>query len=219
MPGEANARWEKSVPKCLVGNNRAQENFVRPGRSAVARERKCPSQKSPVECFCDCVPCNAISLCTIAIPESESIFELIYFRLSERLPDRKVAALPSAPRTRRAASIGFGAAIIKVEQVKVKKGTRQAMRGSALRAPGNAVSPCAPRGLAGAIQPRAPRPRGALPLVGSRASERFASDTSDRIVRPFGICAQGALLPETPASKECTAPFRPYPHLRRRVVL
>ena len=84
------------------------------------------------------------------------------------------------------------------------------MRCSALRASGVAENPCAPRGLAGAFPPRAPRPRGALPLVGSPAPERFASSTSDRRVRPFGIRAQGALLPETPARKE-RSPFSPYP--------
>lgn len=82
------------------------------------------------------------------------------------------------------------------------------MRGSALRASGRAVIPCASRGLAGAFQPRAPQPRGALPLVGSPASERFASDSSDRSVRPFGIRAQGALLPETPACSAVAATQR-----------
>ena len=74
------------------------------------------------------------------------------------------------------------------------------MRGSAQRISWHTGNGCASRGLAGDIHPRAPRPRGALPLVGSPAPERFASDTTDRRVRPFGIRAQGALLPETPAS-------------------
>jgi hypothetical protein len=90
------------------------------------------------------------------------------------------------------------------------------MRGSALRAFGGASNPRAPRGLAGAVLPRAPRPRGALPLVGSPASDLFGSDTPDRRVRPFGIRAQGALLPENPARQEGEAPFPPYPRFRCR---
>ncbi len=74
------------------------------------------------------------------------------------------------------------------------------MRGSALRASGRAISPCAPRGLAGAFQPRAPRPGGDFPLAGPPALR----------VRPLTIRAQGALLPETPAHKG-DAPFVPYP--------
>jgi hypothetical protein len=84
------------------------------------------------------------------------------------------------------------------------------MRGNTRRSLDLVDPACAPRGLAGAFPPRAPRPRGALPLVGSPAPERFASSTSDRRVRPFGIRAQGALLPETPARKE-RSPFSPYP--------
>ena len=84
------------------------------------------------------------------------------------------------------------------------------MRGSALRAFGGASNPSAPRGLAGAFQPRAPRPRGALPLVGSPASEVPASNTIGPRVRPLGNRAQVALLPETPARKGLT-PFSPDP--------
>ena len=73
-----------------------------------------------------------------------------------------------------------------------------------------------PRGLAGAFLPRAPRPRGALPLVGSPAPERLVSGTPDRRVRPLGTRAQGALLPETPARKVGTAPCPPYPRMRCR---
>jgi hypothetical protein len=88
------------------------------------------------------------------------------------------------------------------------------MRGNTRRGSGRASTPCVPRGLAGAFPPRAPRPRGALPLVGSPASERFASDTTDRRVRPLGTRAQGALLPETPARQEGRAPFPPYPRMQ-----
>jgi hypothetical protein len=88
------------------------------------------------------------------------------------------------------------------------------MRGSALRAFGGASIPCAPRVLAGDFQPRAPRPRGALPLYGTAASEAFRSDTFDRWVRPFGIRAHRALLSETPAGKGDT-PFSPHPRMHR----
>jgi hypothetical protein len=91
------------------------------------------------------------------------------------------------------------------------------MRGSALRAFGGASNPCAPRGLAGAVQPRAPRPRGALPLYGTAASEAFRSDTFDPRVCPFGIRTQGALLPETPAGK-ADNPFSPHPRMHPRSV-
>ena len=90
------------------------------------------------------------------------------------------------------------------------------MRGSALRASGGAEISGAPRVLAGDFQPRAPRPRGALPLVGLPASERFASDSTDRRVRPLGTRTQGALLPETPARKE-QSPFLHQPRYRRKV--
>jgi hypothetical protein len=63
------------------------------------------------------------------------------------------------------------------------------MRGSALRLSGYPGLPCAARVLEGAIQPRSPRPRGALPLVGSPAPRVF----------PLAIQTQEALLPETPA--------------------
>src|ERR1700734_3711150 len=77
--------------------------------------------------------------------------------------------------------------------------TVQAMRGRALRPSGRAVRPRAPRGLARASRPLHPRPRGALLLVGSPASERFTSETADQRVRPFGCRAEGALLPRNPA--------------------
>ena len=96
--------------------------------------------------------------------------------------------------------------------MKVEKVCWQAMRGSARRASGGAEIPCAPRGLArGHPAPLHPRPRRALLPCGTPASDRFWSDTPDRRVRPFGIRAHGALLPETPASKGCTAPFPHYP--------
>lgn len=65
------------------------------------------------------------------------------------------------------------------------------MRGSALRSSGWAGLPRAPRGLARAIQPRAPRPKRALLPSGNPAPR----------VRPLAISAQEALLPETPARK------------------
>lgn len=88
------------------------------------------------------------------------------------------------------------------------------MRGSALRRPVVTDPPCAPRGLGRAIQPRPPRPRGALPLVGSPASNLFGFDTPDRKGRPFGIRVHGALLPETPAQKG-PRPFLHHPLSRR----
>ena len=91
------------------------------------------------------------------------------------------------------------------------------MRGSALRAPAGRVPPQSPRGLAGAFRPMHPDQEGALPLCGTPASEPAGSDTSGQRVRPFGIRAQGALLPETPAWKEGPPPFPPYP--RHRVAL
>jgi hypothetical protein len=81
------------------------------------------------------------------------------------------------------------------------------MRGSALRAP---ATPVPPRGSAGAFRPVHPDQEEALPLVGSPASEASRSDTSSQRVRPFGIRAQGALLPEAPAQKG-NAPFLRYP--------
>jgi hypothetical protein len=87
------------------------------------------------------------------------------------------------------------------------------MRGNTRRWPGDADPACAPRGLAGAFRPRAPRPRGALPLVGSPALELPRSDTIGSRVRPLRIRAQGALLPETPARKG-DIPLSPYPRMR-----
>lgn len=89
------------------------------------------------------------------------------------------------------------------------------MRGNTRRSTGDAVPACAPRGLAGAFLPRAPRPRGALPLVGSPALELLISNTIGSRVRPLRICAQEALLPETPAHKG-DAPYSPYPRMRCR---
>ena len=85
------------------------------------------------------------------------------------------------------------------------------MRGSALRVSGEADHPCAPRGLAGVFHPVHPDQEGALPLVGSPASERFASDTSDRRICPLGPRTQGALLPETPARQVGFIPLPPIP--------
>jgi hypothetical protein len=85
------------------------------------------------------------------------------------------------------------------------------MRGSALRAPAGEIPPHSPRGLAGAFRPVHPDQEAALPLCGTPASEPSRSDTSDRRVRPLGTRVQGALLPETPAWQEGTAPFPPYP--------
>ena len=55
-----------------------------------------------------------------------------------------------------------------------KKGIRfsrkrgwQAMRGNTLRISDGAENPCEPRGLAGVLRPRAPRPTGDGPLIGS----------------------------------------------------
>ena len=102
------------------------------------------------------------------------------------------------------------------------------MRGSALRASGGAVTPSAPRGLAGDVIPVHPDQEEALPLVGSPAPERFTSGTTDRRVRPLGTRAQGALLPETPACRAIAAeqrrrtrnvgliPLPPYPRRRCR---
>jgi len=79
------------------------------------------------------------------------------------------------------------------------------MRGSALRAP---------RGLAGALRPRAPRPSGALPRVGSPAPELSGSGTSGSGVRPLNTRAQIALLPETPAQRGL--PPLAYPRMHYR---
>ena len=87
------------------------------------------------------------------------------------------------------------------------------MRGNTRRASGGAESPCAPRVLAGAVQPRAPRPKGALLPCGNPASELPGSDTTGSRVRPLRIRAQVALLPETPAGKGAT-PFSPHPPLQ-----
>jgi hypothetical protein len=78
--------------------------------------------------------------------------------------------------------------------------------------------PCAAvRGLAG-LSARAPDEEGALPAsFDLPASDAARSDTSGRGMRPLGTCAQGALLPETPARNGGAAPFPPYPRMRRRV--
>ena len=90
----------------------------------------------------------------------------------------------------------------------------EAMRGSALRAPAEPV----PRGLAGATRPVHPDQEGGLaPSLDHPASEPSRSDTMAQRVRPFGIRAQGALLPETPARNGGPPPFPPYP--RRCVAL
>jgi hypothetical protein len=87
------------------------------------------------------------------------------------------------------------------------------MRGSARRGSVETVPLAAPRGLAGASRPVHPRPRGALPLCGTPASEPSRPDTLDRWDRPLGTRAQGDFLPETPAWQEGTAPFPPYPRI------
>ena len=182
--------------------------------------------------FCSCVPCNASLPCTIDISASESNSLVIYFHSSERLPDREAAALPSAPKTIRAAPIGFGAAIRKVEQVKVKIRRWQAMRGSAPWALGGAFLPRAPRRLArGYPAPLHPRPRRALLPCGTPASDRFRSDTRGLSVRPFCTRAQHAVqretamaggsrslaqrLAEIPVWSGCRTPFPLRPLLRR----
>ena len=119
------------------------------------------------------------------------------------------------------------------------------MRGNTRRWFGRAGTAGVPRGLAGALRPRAPRPRGALLPYGTPArravtAEQFRragravtsvnrnrQSTVERRVRPFGIRAQGALFPETPACPPVTVkrrgrtrkgkvfPFSPYPLWRR----
>jgi hypothetical protein len=89
------------------------------------------------------------------------------------------------------------------------------MRGSALRAFGRAVTPRAPRGLAGGIHPRAPRPKGALLPCGNPAPDISHSGTLGSRVRPLRIRARGALLPETPARKGA-CPLSAYPRVRCR---
>ena len=92
------------------------------------------------------------------------------------------------------------------------------MRGSALRASGGAVNPRAPRGLAGAFQPRAPRPRGALPLVGSPASEPSRSDTSGpQGCAPLASALKEPCSPRPQRGKGAAPPFRPIPVCARRV--
>ena len=93
----------------------------------------------------------------------------------------------------------------------------QAMRGSALRAPAGGSPPYPPRGLAGAFRPVHPdQEEGLAPSLDHPASEASRSDTSGQRVRPFGVRAHGALLPETPAWKGDAVPFPPFP--RRCVV-
>ena len=88
----------------------------------------------------------------------------------------------------------------------------QAMRGSALRAPAGGIPPYPPRGLAGAFRPVHPdQEEGLAPSLDHPASEASRSDTSGQRVRPFGIRAQGALLPETPARTGAAVPFPPLP--------
>ena len=90
------------------------------------------------------------------------------------------------------------------------------MRGSALRAPAGEIPPHGPRGLAGAIRPVHPDQEGGLaPSLDHPASGRPRPDTGGQRVRPFGIRAQGAWLPETPARIGDAVPF---PLLPRRCV-
>lgn len=79
------------------------------------------------------------------------------------------------------------------------------MRGSALRGPGGAVPLASPRGLAGASGPVHP---------GQEVGLAPSLDHPARRVRPFGIRAQGALLPEAPVRNRGTAPLPPNPRLR-----
>ena len=82
------------------------------------------------------------------------------------------------------------------------------MRGSALRAPAEPV----PRGLRGAFSPVDPDQEGGLaPSLDHPASGLPRPDTDGQRVRPFGICAQGALLPETPAKgRDALSALSPY---------
>jgi hypothetical protein len=139
----------------------------------------------------------------------ESIFRVIYFHPSERVPDEEAAALPSDWFGDYLSSVNLRGAAMKIAAfIRRKKGKKfvQAMRGNTRRWPGRAGPACAPRVLAGAVPPRAPRPKGALPLCGSPASELPGSDTIAPRVRPLEIRAQGALLPEAPAQQGDT-PF------------
>ena len=88
----------------------------------------------------------------------------------------------------------------------------QAMRGSALRAPAGKIPPVPTRGLAGAFRPMHPdQEEGLAPSLDHPASELPSSDTTGQRVRPFGIRAQGALLPETPARKgDALSALSPY---------
>ena len=91
------------------------------------------------------------------------------------------------------------------------------MRGSALRAPAGEIPPHGPRGLAGAFRPVHPDQEGGLaPSLDHPASGLPRPDTDGQRVRPFGIRAQGTLLPETPAWNGGPPPFPPNP--RRGVV-
>jgi len=92
------------------------------------------------------------------------------------------------------------------------------MRGNTRRSPGIAVPACAPRGLPRGFTPVDPHQERALPLVGSPALERIASNTSDRRVRPFGFRAQRALPSGTSARKREERPFPPYPCMQSRAV-
>lgn len=76
------------------------------------------------------------------------------------------------------------------------------MRGNTRRRFARGFPACAPRGLARASSPVHPGQEGSLPLCG----------TPRQRVRPFGIRAQGALLPDTPAHKGDT-PLAPYPRM------
>jgi hypothetical protein len=86
------------------------------------------------------------------------------------------------------------------------------MRGRALECVSGRAETAAHRAAwEGISPPSTPDQEEALPLVGSPASEPFGSGTSDQRMRPFGIRAQGALLPETPAQGVGFIPLPPHP--------
>ncbi len=89
------------------------------------------------------------------------------------------------------------------------------MRGSAQRVPGRSVTAALRAAWQGLSSPVHPGQGGALLPCGTPAPERFASRTTDRRVRPFGIRAQRALPSGTSARKVGAIPLPPYPHMRR----
>ena len=133
---------------------------------------------------------------------------------SARCPGWKVAALPSI---RSCAAVTGGAALVR-EGEKGEKGRRQAMRGSARRGSEGSEPLAWPRGLAGTSRPVHPGPSGALPLVGTPASEPSRSDTSGPSASGGGVYATPRLLalrePCSPRPQRGTGappPFHPFP--------